>query len=228
MRNSTKLWAACLIGGTMMAQAASLTNSATWINHETDWGPTTNSVAKFDTHLGLLTQVVFMVHSDMDTQFHATESENVGTTGTVWTTFTMSIVDPLSLLTTPQMNLTFPGAYPDGGFSFRLAPYATTNSQVFTSHSDYAETFDFGSPVLAEFSSYGAGSLDLSGFTGTDTLTSFVGGNANVGQITNAGADVLVIYNYAAIPEPAAAALAGLGCLAFYVRRRFQQIRRYA
>ena len=51
MRNYTKAWAAVVIAGTLGAQAASITNLATWVSQPTDWGPTTETVTKFDTNL---------------------------------------------------------------------------------------------------------------------------------------------------------------------------------
>ena len=215
---------AFVLGATMAAQAAApLTNKTSWSYSLTDWGPTTNQLAKFDTHLGTLTQMIFSIHSAMDTSFTATEHADVGTTGKVWTVFELSVEDPNGLLWSPELALTFPGTYPAGGFAFSLAPLATTNSPIYYGTNTFSEVYATGAPLLAEFSSAGGGNVALDGFTFTQTYADWLGGNADVLQHTHAGADVSVIYNYIAIPEPAAVAMAGLSGLAFYVRRRCRQ-----
>lgn len=214
------------LGAILAAQAAPITNKTSWSYSVTDWGPTTNQLAKFDTHLGTLTQMLFSIQSVMDTSFTATEKADVGATGKVWTVFELSVADPNNLLMSPELFLTFPGDAPTGGFNFALAPLATTNSPTYVGTNSFSEVYAAGAPLLTEFSSAGGGNVALDAYTLTSTYGDWVGGNADVVQHTHAGADVSVIYNYIAIPEPATLALTGLGCLAFYVRRRHQQSHR--
>ena len=178
----------------------------------TDWTKSLD-FPKFDSALGVLNTVDLSITGEIKTTLTVTNNASSASDGNAKTHVTITVQDPLTLLTVmPDINTT--------PFNYTLAPGANTTSGLLTK-SDTKNGSWTAAAILTEFT--GAGNISLSAVTFTETVLVNNGGNTFANQVTDANATGLVTYHYTAVPEPSGivALLTGVsGLLGVGLRRR--------
>jgi len=190
-------------------------------NTQTAWSSTL-AFAKFNPTLGHLSEIDFYVSSTMDSRFTVSNLGAGNETSTVYDEITLSITDPANAFAAdaPQIDKYFPSP---SHYSVTLNPGQSATSSVYKTTANNFLTYT-SADVFDEFTGFGTISLNAtaaSQWWGSST------GDATITELSHAGATGYVTYIYT-VPEPGSVALAGLGCLAFYYRRRFKKLRRKA
>jgi hypothetical protein len=177
-------------------------------------------VPKFDLSLGTLLSVQITVLASADTQITV---QNDGTPdefgrsdsdGDVQTSITYYLADPSHVLSGDPLGAIY---VPDTPQSYTLAANESETlakesvDGLILADNIYNNASNPG--ILSEFA--GSGNLTLTLTTFTQTVLGNDGGNTSASEITNAGADVTVVYTYEPIPEPSTWAMlaGGLGVL---------------
>jgi hypothetical protein len=213
--------ASLVMAGTLAAHAGSITNTAVWNQDVTDWSSVV-AVAKFDQALGILQEMIFVVHSDLDTQFTVSNKSTRVSKGNVYTQLALSIQDPANLVTNPQLDV----GYPETPFAFNLNPGQVVTSGLYTASADSTNSYTSW-PTLRQFvgDPGNPGTISLTGFTETYTVARWTGGNVDANQTSHANATATIIYNYT-IPEPMQVSLLVMGGALGVLRRRLRKVQR--
>lgn len=233
MKTSLKITGAAglLIGAALSASTAS---AATVVNPVIHYAMTSTdilaalSVPKFDLSLGTLLSVQITVLASADTRITvhnngiADEFGRSDSEGDVQTAISYFLSDPGNLLSGDPLDTIY---VPDSPQSYTLA---ANESKILAMEAvdrlllaDHVYN-DISNPgILSEFS--GSGNLDLMLSTFTQTVLANDGGNTSASEVTNAGADVTVVYTFEPIPEPSTWALLAGGFGLFLLSRTLRR-----
>ena len=178
---------------------------------KTDWTSALD-FPKFDSTLGVLNTVELSITGEIKTTLTVTNNASSASDGNAKTHVTITVRDPLTLLTV------MPDIY-SPPFGYTLPPNTSTTSGLLTK----SETKDgswTAAAILTEFT--GTGNISLSAVTFTETVLVNNGGNTFASQVTDANATGLVTYYYTPVPEPSGimALLTGVGGLLGMAFRR--------
>lgn len=169
----------------------------------TDWTKSLD-FPKFNPALGTLSKVELSITGEIKTTVTVTNNASSASDGNAKTHVTVTVQDPLTLLSV------MPDIY-SPPFDYTLAAGASTTSGLLTKSETKSDNWT-SAAILTEFT--GAGNITLSAVTFTETVLANNGGNTYASQVTDANATGLVTYYYA-VPEPSGimALLTGLGGL---------------
>jgi len=181
----------------------------------TDWSNSL-SFPKFNSALGTLTEVDLTFNAGMETTLSITNDSDSGSSGSANTNVQVSVDDPGSYFSPPQVNFLSPTYY------YTLAGGGNTTSGLLTSTGSYTGNLTLAG-ILAEFN--GPGTIVLPASTFTQTYLANTGGNTAAEQVTDASLTGTVTYQYTPTPtpEPGTLVLLGMGAiglLGFAWRRR--------
>lgn len=185
----------------------------------TDWtsgvgGVPYLSFAQFNPSLGTLNSVTIDISGTLSTTLTVTNTSGSSSSGNAKTQLEVSIEDAgnnLGFLNdTPSAsnNPTITSLSPS--YLYSLSAGGSSTSGLLTKSYNSGPLAYTLSAILTEFT--GAGSVNLTGDTFTQTVVSNTGGNTTASQVTDASLTGTVTYTYTAAsptPEPASMALMG-------------------
>jgi hypothetical protein len=180
----------------------------------TDW---TGSLTfpKFDSSLGILTQVDMSLSGGIQTVLTVTNTSPEVSSGTARTEVQMTIQDAGGNLNTPQLDLLSPN------YTYSLGSGQSVTSGTLTKSGNSNDSYTLAA-VLAEFT--GPGTIVLPASTFTQTWLTNLGGSTYASQATSASLTGTVTYHYTTVatPEPTSLLLlaVGLGALGLVSRRK--------
>jgi hypothetical protein len=205
----------------VQAQVVGPITTSTPISHLTELvGAPTDVLTfpKFDGNLGILLSVVIHLDAGISSVITVTNSADTPSSGNVFTDSQYTATDPLTLLTLSPDPST-------PNFPYSLAPGGSVTSSALLG-SDTADGTFTNALILAEFTTFTGGTIDIGVSTFTQTFTANTGGNTSSGQVTTASATGTITYNYTpleSVPEPGAWAFLGTSLIGggfFAIRRR--------
>ncbi len=170
------------------------------------------SFPKFNSALGTLIKFQLDLTSTLNTTLTITNASASVSNGTAKTELLLSVKDAGGFLAFPQIDLI------SSAYSYNLGAGQTSTSPLLTKTGTSSDMYTLPA-ILAEFT--GAGNINLTASTFTQTLLSNSGGNTFAAQVSLASANGNIIYTYEpiAVPEPGTA-LFGIACVGIAAFRR--------
>lgn len=155
----------------------------------TDWNGTL-AFPKFDSSLGVLTQVDLSVTAAMRTTLTVKNNASSTSNGLAKTEVAVTVTDGATITLGPD--------FFSPNFTFALNPGESVTSPLLTKSATDSQSY-FDAPTLSAFT--GPGTIVFNAGTYTMTWLSYNGGNTEAVQVTDASCTGTVTYYYE-IPEP--------------------------
>ena len=182
------------------------------------------TVPKFDLSLGTLTGVAISYAANLSTVLTVQDNSlTTSSSGVAKTRVKFTLDDPFHYLTASgaQLTQTF-----GQGFAYSLSPGGQLTSSPISQLATFTKNYT-SEDILGEFSTHGAGTVDLALSTKTLTVLTNSGGNSSASQVTEGNSSMVVTYTYDTLvyaPEPSSMAalmiVTGATIFSQYRRRR--------